>query len=64
MHGADGVNVFVVCHQIYDDIPADLRTLVEDVVLNRNPEATEKLLARAEYERTRKDTDVVRFWEY
>lgn len=33
---------------VYDDIPADLKDLVEDVVLNRNPEATEKLLEKAE----------------
>lgn len=33
---------------IYDDIPQDLRTLCEDVILNRNPDATEKLLAFAE----------------
>lgn len=33
---------------VYDDIPADLRTLCEDVILNRNKEATEKLLAFAE----------------
>ncbi|MEO7775329.1 MAG: methionine synthase [Steroidobacteraceae bacterium] len=29
---------------IYDDIPADLREPVEDVVLNRHPDATERLL--------------------
>lgn len=29
---------------IYDDLPKDLRDAVEDVVLNRNPEATETLL--------------------
>ncbi|OZG73626.1 methionine synthase [Hahella sp. CCB-MM4] len=33
---------------IYDEIPADLKSLVEDVVLNKNPEATEKLLEAAE----------------
>ena len=33
---------------IYDDLPEVLRTRVEDVVLNRNPEATEQLLAIAE----------------
>ncbi len=33
---------------IYDDLPRDLRDAVEDVVLNRDPEATEKLLAVAE----------------
>lgn len=33
---------------IYDDIPNDLRTLCEEVILNKNPNATEKLLAFAE----------------
>lgn len=39
--------------QIYDEIPDDLRELVEDVVLNRSPDASERLLARAEEERER-----------
>lgn len=29
---------------VYDDLPAELRDAVEDVVLNRTPDATEKLL--------------------
>ncbi len=33
---------------IYDDIPADLLERVEDVVLNRRPDATERLLEIAE----------------
>ncbi|SFD76805.1 methionine synthase (B12-dependent) [Thiohalospira halophila DSM 15071] len=33
---------------VYDDIAPDLRELVEDVVLNRDPEGTEKLLDAAE----------------
>jgi 5-methyltetrahydrofolate--homocysteine methyltransferase len=33
---------------IYDDIDPDLRELVEDVVLNRRPDATERLLAVAD----------------
>ena len=33
---------------IYEDLPADLRDAVEDVVLNRTPDSTEKLLAVAE----------------
>ena len=33
---------------IYDDIPVELRDKVEDVVLNRHPEATEALLSIAE----------------
>ncbi|MCE1197404.1 MAG: methionine synthase [Marinilabiliales bacterium] len=34
--------------QIYDDIPADLLEKVEDLVLNRRPDATERLLTFAE----------------
>jgi 5-methyltetrahydrofolate--homocysteine methyltransferase len=34
--------------QIYDEIPADLLNLVEDVVLNRRPDATERLIDAAE----------------
>src|SRR5438874_3996544 len=33
---------------VYDEIPADLRERVEDVVLNRRPDATERLVAFAE----------------
>ncbi|WP_392567006.1 methionine synthase [Utexia brackfieldae] len=33
---------------IYDDLPTELRVAVEDVVLNRRPEATDNLLAIAE----------------
>ena len=33
---------------VYDDLPAELRNAVEDVILNRDPEATERLLALAE----------------
>lgn len=34
--------------QIYDEIPADLLQLVEDVVLNRRPDSTERLIDVAE----------------
>jgi 5-methyltetrahydrofolate--homocysteine methyltransferase len=34
--------------QVYDDIPKDLLQLVEDVLLDRNAEATERLIAHAE----------------
>lgn len=34
--------------EIYDQIPAELRDAVEDVVLNRNPEGTDALLAIAD----------------
>jgi 5-methyltetrahydrofolate--homocysteine methyltransferase len=33
---------------VYEDIPADLRELVEDVLLNRRPDATERLVAFAD----------------
>ena len=33
---------------VYEDIPADLRELVEDVLLNRRPDSTERLTAFAE----------------
>jgi len=33
---------------VYDEIPAELRERVEDVVLNRRPDATERLIALAE----------------
>ncbi len=34
--------------EIYDDIPRDLRDVVEDVILNRSDDATSRLLAKAE----------------
>ncbi|MFB6340541.1 methionine synthase [Saccharicrinis sp. FJH62] len=34
--------------QVYDEIPKDLLVLVEDVVLNRRPDATERLIEAAE----------------
>jgi 5-methyltetrahydrofolate--homocysteine methyltransferase len=34
--------------EVYDEIPKDLLEYVEDVLLNRKPEATEKLIAYAE----------------
>jgi len=33
---------------VYDDLPAELRTAVEDVILDRNPRGTENLLAIAQ----------------
>jgi len=33
---------------VYDDLPAELRNCVEDVILNRTPDGTENLLAIAE----------------
>ncbi|HSM98846.1 MAG TPA: methionine synthase [Gallionella sp.] len=37
---------------VYEEIPKDLRDAVEDVVLNRNPDAGEKLVAMAESVKT------------
>jgi 5-methyltetrahydrofolate--homocysteine methyltransferase len=34
--------------EVYDDIPKDLLKAVEDVLLNRDENATENLLERAE----------------
>lgn len=39
---------------LYNDIPKDLLDLFEDAILNRNEEATEKLLARAEEEKEKR----------
>ena len=36
---------------VYEDIPADLRERVEDVLLNRRPDATERLLDIAQHHR-------------
>ncbi|MEG1904343.1 MAG: methionine synthase [Bacteroidales bacterium] len=41
---------------VYDDIPKDLLKLVEDVVLNRNPDATELLIEKAEAIKENQDT--------
>ncbi len=46
---------------VYEDIPADLLTLVEDVLFNRRPDATERLVARAEQVKgggTRREADL------
>ena len=43
----------VIDVQVYDEIPKDLLTIVEDCVLCRNAEATEKLLERAQEERAK-----------
>jgi 5-methyltetrahydrofolate--homocysteine methyltransferase len=42
--------------EVYEEIPRDLRDLVEDVLLNRRPDATERLLAFAESVRGREKT--------
>ncbi|MBT8177553.1 MAG: methionine synthase [Eudoraea sp.] len=46
-----GMNIGIVnpaLLEVYDDIPKDLLEHVEDVILNRRPDATERLLAFAE----------------
>ncbi|MDX8402249.1 MAG: methionine synthase, partial [Mariprofundaceae bacterium] len=52
---------------VYDDLPAELRERVEDVVLNRRPDATERLLEIAEQYRgddatAKKQDDAWRAW--
>ncbi|MFC4527547.1 methionine synthase [Dyella halodurans] len=44
---------------IYDDVPEELRDRVEDVVLNRRPDATERLLEIAEKFKAKKGEVVV-----
>ena len=44
---------------IYDDVPAELRERVEDVVLNRRPDATERLLEIADQYKAKKGEAVV-----
>jgi 5-methyltetrahydrofolate--homocysteine methyltransferase len=44
---------------IYDDVPAQLRERVEDVVLNRRPDATERLLEIADQYKAKKGEAVV-----
>lgn len=43
---------------IYDDLSAELRDAVEDVILNRRPDGTERLLDLAEKYRGNKDSEV------
>ena len=47
-HGMDMGIVNPTMLEVYDDIPADLLERVEDVLLNRRPDATERLLEFAE----------------
>lgn len=44
---------------VYEEIPAELRELVEDVVLNRRPDATERLLKYAENIKQKKSEETV-----
>ncbi|KPK84635.1 MAG: methionine synthase [Bacteroides sp. SM23_62_1] len=43
--------------QVYDEIPKDLLERVEDVILNRKPDATERLIEYAEQFRQRKSKE-------
>lgn len=45
--------------QVYDDIPKDMLELVEDVVLNKRPDATERLIEFAEKVKAQGDKSVV-----
>jgi 5-methyltetrahydrofolate--homocysteine methyltransferase len=38
----------------YDDVDPDMKVLCEDLVFNKNPEATEKMLERTTFEKNRK----------
>ncbi len=49
--------------QVYDEIPKDLLLLVEDVLLDRNDEATEKLISYAEALKNSGGSDVIRLKE-
>ena len=40
---------------VYEEIEADLLTLVEDVILNRNPESTDRLISYAEKNNPKKE---------
>jgi 5-methyltetrahydrofolate--homocysteine methyltransferase len=44
--------------QVYEEIPRDLRDLVEDVVLNRRPDATERLIKFADTVKKKGETKV------
>ena len=44
--------------EVYEEIPKDLLGLVEDVILNRQPDATEKLVDYAEKVKGKKKEEV------
>ena len=44
--------------EVYEDIPKDMLTLIEDVLLNRHPDATDKLIAFAEQVKGKGKTQV------
>src|SRR5208283_2076344 len=45
--------------EVYEEIPKDLLELVEDVLLNRRPDATERLVTFAESVKKKDRADVV-----
>ena len=45
--------------EVYEEIPRDLRDLVEDVLLNRRPDSTERLVTFAETVKKKDKADVV-----
>ena len=58
-HGMDMGIVNPTMLEVYDEVPKDLMDLVEDVLLNRNEEATERLLDKAEsLKDTKKDVQI------
>ena len=58
-HGMDMGIVNPTMLEVYDEVPKDLMDLVEDVLLNRSDEATERLLDKAEsLKDTKKDVQV------
>ena len=67
-HGMDMGIVNPTLLEVYDEIPADLLELVEDVLLNRRADATERLMAYAETvkgHKTTKKADLEwRSWPY
>jgi 5-methyltetrahydrofolate--homocysteine methyltransferase len=51
--------------EVYDEIPKDLLEYVEDVLLNRRPDATERLLGFAEqYKGVKKEQEKDESWRY
>lgn len=58
-HGMDMGIVNPTMLEVYDEVPKDLMDLVEDVLLNRNEDATERLLDKAEsLKDTKKDVQI------
>src|SRR5213078_4772538 len=44
--------------QLYEEIPSELRARIEDVILNRRPDATDRLIAFAETVKKKDKADV------